>query len=149
MDANAAREIDEAIGAADDAISALQDADEFLTSAGRWGVWDILGGGMLTTWIKQGKISQANESLEKARSALMRLQKEVSDIHLEGTMAVDLGFWSFMDYWDDGGISDFVVQHKINKGKRQVEESLDMVRRLRSCLVDMTHTRFQSKEGSR
>lgn len=73
------REIHEAINAADDALIALRKAEKSLSSAGSWGVLDLLGGGFFSSLMKHGKIDQAQYALEDARFALQRLQAELSD----------------------------------------------------------------------
>ena len=53
------QEIHEAICAADDALEALRRADRSLSSASSWGLWDMFGGGFLSTMMKHGKMDDA------------------------------------------------------------------------------------------
>ena len=53
--ADSRREVQEAISAADDAIRHLEDAERELKSARNWGIYDILGGGLISSLIKRGE----------------------------------------------------------------------------------------------
>ena len=50
------QEVEEAIAAANRVLMNLRQAETALSSAGSWGIWDMLGGGMFTTWIKHSRI---------------------------------------------------------------------------------------------
>ena len=52
------REIREAI-AADDALYHLESAKKYLSSAGNWGLLDIIGGGTITGLVKHSKMGNA------------------------------------------------------------------------------------------
>ena len=60
------REINEAVEAGEHALSSLRAAKSKLDSARAWGIYDILGGGLLSSAIKHGQISNANEWMEQA-----------------------------------------------------------------------------------
>lgn len=45
------REISEAIQAGNEALRCLENAKDYLDSAGNWGLLDIFGGGLLTTFV--------------------------------------------------------------------------------------------------
>ena len=53
------KEIDEAVNAANDALYNLGNAESVLKSAKGWGIADILGGRMIVTAIKRGKMNDA------------------------------------------------------------------------------------------
>ena len=44
------KEINEALNAGQEALSCLNQARDCLNSAGNWGIVDMLGGGMITTF---------------------------------------------------------------------------------------------------
>ena len=50
------KEIDEAIEAGRKALQALDEAVEKLGSAKRWGIWDIVGGGLVSSLVKHSRI---------------------------------------------------------------------------------------------
>ena len=64
------REIQEAVAAGERALDSLRAAEKSLNSAGGWGLFDMFGGGMFSTMIKQSKINDARGELEAARYAL-------------------------------------------------------------------------------
>lgn len=123
------KEITEAINAGKDALFCLNRAKESLNSAGNWGLWDMFGGGMLSTFMKHSKMETANEYIQEARSALRRFQKEVTDVdaavaefHIETK-----DFMSFADFFFDGFIADWLVQSRIGDAKRQVDNAIQRV----------------------
>lgn len=122
------REIDEALRAGQDALRCLERAKDCLSSAGNWGIVDILGGGMLTTFIKRSKMKDADVLVQQARSALKRFQRELMDVESIPEFHVRTGdFLSFADYFFDGVVADLLVQSKINDAKRQVEDAIQKV----------------------
>ena len=66
-------EINEAIAAGHRALDALAEAADSLDSAKRWGIVDILGGGLITSVIKHSRLGDANHALADAREGDPRL----------------------------------------------------------------------------
>ena len=62
MTKDRATEVREAIDAADAALKHLGNAADMLDDAGRWGIVDMIGGGLITTMLKHRKISDAQAS---------------------------------------------------------------------------------------
>lgn len=132
------REIHEAINAADDALIALRKAEKSLSSAGNWGVLDLLGGGFFSSLMKHGKIDQAQYALDDARFALQRLQAELSDLRHSVNFELDVGgFLRFADYAFDDLVSDVLIQSKISRGKQQIRQAIQDVERFRARLWRM------------
>lgn len=122
------REINEALYAGQEALRCLNQAKDCLSSAGNWGIVDMLGGGMLTTFIKRSKMKDADELVQQARSALKRFQRELMDVDSIPEFHIQTGdFLSFADYFFDGFVADMLVQSKINDAKRQVENAIQKV----------------------
>ena len=131
------REVNEAIQSASQALRSLQQAKESLNSAGNWGIWDMLGGGLISTFVKHSKMEDAERLVQQARSDLKRLQKELTDIDTIAEFHIETGdFLSFADYFFDGLIADWLVQSRINEAKRQVDSAIqkveEVLRRLRA-----------------
>lgn len=78
------REIDEAIAAGREALEALEDAADSLDSAKRWGIVDILGGGLITSVIKHSRLATPTTRLADAREALARFSAELDDVRRRG-----------------------------------------------------------------
>jgi len=129
------QEIFEAINAADDALTALRQAERSLSGAGNWGLMDMFGGGFFSTILKHGKLDQAQRELAEARAALRRFRSELDDLDLAVDFDLDVGdFLRFADYFFDGFIADWMVQSKIRQGRRQVQEAIRRVSDIRQQL---------------
>ena len=132
------KEIQEAIYAADNAISALERAGDFLRKASGWGVWDILGGGFITTFMKHARMNDAEEALEQARAAVRTFGRELRDVEDLEDIRIDTGdFLSFADYFWDGALTDILMQSRIGKSRRQVEDAIMRISRIREHLVNL------------
>ena len=68
---NEMREIREAIQAGERALMSLRKAEEKLTSASNWGLWDIFGGGLISGIAKHNKMSEATTYMEEANETLL------------------------------------------------------------------------------
>lgn len=130
-------EISEAIGASEVALSHLMKAQDLLKSAGNWGVVDILGGGMFTTFVKHSKMDNARSELQMAKNALQDFRRELRDLDNMIDISIGTDFLDFADYFFDGAIADFMVQSRISETKRQVEDAIYQVQRIHDRLVDM------------
>lgn len=131
------REVNEAIQAGNKALSSLRQAKERLNSAGNWGIVDILGGGLISTFVKHSKMNEAESLIEQARSDLRRFRKELTDVDAFADIHIKTGdFLAFADYFFDGLIADWMMQSRINDAKQQVDNAIQKVetvlRRLRA-----------------
>lgn len=122
------KEINEAINAGNQAIYSLENASALLSSAGNWGLWDMFGGGFLTSMIKHSKMDNAKAEMEQAKIHLKNFQRELSDIDVPTDFQLEVsGFLTFADYFFDGIVADYLVQSKINDAKAQVKQGLHTV----------------------
>ena len=128
-------EIKEAMDAADEALDCLRRAQDRLASAKNWGILDILGGGLISTFMKQNRMSEANDELASARDALKNFAselKDVSDVNLDNIEVND--FLSFADYFFDGAIADWMIQSRISDARDQVRRAIDQIETIRDNL---------------
>ena len=122
---NEMREIREAIQAGERALSSLRKAEEKLTSASNWGLWDIFGGGLISGIAKHSKMNEATSYMEEAKRNLTVFQRELRDVNGTYNLSLDIGgFLSFADFFFDGVIADYLVQTKINDAKTQVRDAI-------------------------
>lgn len=133
------REIDEAIHAGNQALRSLRQAKECLNSAGNWGIVDLLGGGLVSTFVKHSKMKDADGLIQQARSDLRYFSRELMDVDSVSDFHIETGdFLSFADYFFDGLIADWLVQSRINDAKHQVDNAIqnveEILRRLRSMV---------------
>ena len=118
------QEIEEVLQEAEPALHYLNETFNQLQSAESWGTFDMIGGGLLVTSIKHGKIDEARLGISKAQFYLDNLSRELRDVVLPTQLneSIDIGdFDSFGDYIFDGLIFDFIVQEKISKSKSHVQ----------------------------
>lgn len=132
------QEIHEAINAADDALAALRNAEKSLSSAGGWGIWDIMGGDFFSSLMKHSRIGKAQDKLEEARRALARFKNELADLGRVANINLDMGnFLRFTDLFFDNIFSDMMVQSKIRDGQRQVQQAIHQIEEIRRQLWAM------------
>ena len=138
MTKDRATEIREAIDAADAALKHLGNAADMLDDAGRWGIVDMLGGGLITTLLKHRKISDAQDEIDEAKRALRIFVKELDDVDEATGLNVDLGSGlQFADIFFDGVLADWIAQNKIDRAKQQVADAMRQVYAVRSQLERM------------
>lgn len=125
----------EAVDAGYRALDSLRAARENLDSAKNWGLWDMFGGGFISTMLKQSKMDSAKQNMERARYDLHRFSQELRDVSISYDLDIETGdFLSFADWFFDGFFVDWMVQDRINKAREQVSEAIrqveDILRRL-------------------
>lgn len=127
----------EADDAGNRALRSLKAAQENLSSAKNWGIWDMLGGGFISTMAKHSKMDRAKENLAKARSDLKSFSRELQDVNMACHLDIETGdFLSFADWFFDGFVVDWMIQDRINQASRQVEEAIHRVERILRQLQD-------------
>ena len=129
---NLAKEVQEARYAGLRALDSLRAAQKALESARGWGIFDILGGGTISTLVKHSKLDRAREHIENAQYALKKFRRELADVDLPDVW-ID-GLLTFADFIFDGFFADLLVQQRINEARRQIERTCrqveDILRRL-------------------
>ena len=117
-------ELERAITAGMGVVSTLDSAIDALKSARNWGTVDLLGGGLITTAVKHGRVDEARRWIHAAQQHLRRFRRELVDLGPAGGLDIDIGaFATFADYFFDGLIADWVVQQKIN---RSLDRTVEM-----------------------
>ena len=124
-----------------------------MQSASGWGVWDMLGGGLIATAVKHSRMDEARDAAYHVQDLLRRFRRELADVQgLPGNLIEEVGsFETFADYFFDGLIVDWVVQSKIDRSldnarkaysqvnailvslQRRQKEAQDRVERLKSA----------------
>lgn len=141
------REIQEAIQAGLAAQRALEEMSGDLSGAENWGVWDMVGGGIMATFAKHGCLDDAQDAAYEARRALSRFRTELADVSSEQVPDVELGdFAVFTDYFFDGLFADLFVQSRIREAQEQVEAVTQRVERLIVRLRDEREN-LEEKQG--
>lgn len=126
----------EAISAADEALKCLKEAKKSLSSAKGWGIYDIVGGGFISTFIKRKKMANAQNSMKKAKDALKSFEDELDDIDDLVELNFNMhDFVSFADYFFDGFFSDLIIQNRINEANKKVNSVIMNVESIRNQLI--------------
>ena len=123
------REVDEAIRAGERALDSLREAKAKLNSARNWGIYDILGGGMISSIVKHSKMSSANEWVAQANHDLKRFAKELRDVDEDGLYVQAGSLASTLDIFFDNVFSDFIVQNRINEARAEIDRMIDRIER--------------------
>lgn len=129
------KELKEAITPGNMAINTLNEAIELLDSAGDWGTWDLLGGGLIADMMKHDKIDKAKQAILNAQTYVQRLQVELQDVNmsLDGSIQITGGA-VFADFFFDGLIADWYMQSKISQSRDNVVANCGKIRKIVSTL---------------
>jgi len=142
---NTLKEIKEAISAGRNVISSLENAMSSLDSAGGWGVWDMLGGGLISDLAKHSHIDNAKYEAEQAQKLLRRFRSELADIRISDNIHIETGgFAKFADFFFDGLIADWFMQSKIQNSHESVSRVRSQVQSVLNKLSSL-----ESQESSR
>ena len=122
------RERNEAVQAGKRARNSLQNALNALDSARGWGIYDMLGGGFISTMIKHSKMDKASDYIEEAKADLKAFGRELGDIKEYTNIDLSTGdFWGFADWFFDGLFADWAMQDRINEARSQVQQAIHKV----------------------
>lgn len=129
-------EISEALREANNCLMISEEILKSLRSAKNWGIYDIVGGGMISSAIKHNRIDDAKTYMERLSYSVDRLNKELGDVDTsifnEGLNIS--GFSYTFDIFFDNIFSDFSVQGEINDSLYKIEDFrnkvLNLIRKL-------------------
>lgn len=130
------RELEEAIAAGGGVLGGLREVTRALDSASNWGVWDMLGGGLLTTMAKHSRLDEARAAARGVQQQLRSFQRELADVTAASSdLDIDVGsFATFADYFFDGLLADWVVQSRIGRARERVARLQEQVQAIKSRL---------------
>lgn len=129
------RELHEAISAGNTVLNSLDKAISALRGAETWGTVDLLGGGMLITAAKHGRVDEARRWTHQAQQRLRRFRRELADLEPGVSIGIHVGrFETFADYFFDGLIADWVVQSSIRSSLDRTTEIHQRVDRTLAAL---------------
>lgn len=136
-DENRLKEIKEALEAGRSALAYLDIASERMNSASNYGVWDMVGGGLLVDLAKHSKIDEAKEAVDAAQKRLLKFRTELADVDISRDIRFETeGFSKFADFFFDGLIADWSMQSKIKNSLSSINTAAlrvqDVLRRLES-----------------
>ncbi|WP_300347882.1 hypothetical protein [Clostridium sp.] len=125
-------EVTEALREAHNCIEIGKIVKNSLDSAHNWGIYDILGGGMISSAIKHNRIDDAKRDIERLSYAAGILKKELGDVDsslFNGELDIS-GFSYTFDIFFDNIFSDISVQSEVNRALDKVNDFISKVERL-------------------
>ena len=129
------KECMEAMDAGKRALDSLKNAKACLDSARNWGIFDMLGGGLLSSLMKRSKISDAQGLMNRARNDLRAFSRELDDVQMSGQLDVEINdFIGYADLLWDNFFVDWMMQDRINNARMQLDEVIGRVEHIVSRL---------------
>ena len=123
------KEVREAIQAGEAALESMEMARKELGSARNWGLFDIFGGGMLSTFVKHSKMDDASYYMEEAKRSIAVFERELKDVSLSADFSIEVGsFMRFVDIFMDNVFVDFMVQSQINDAITSLDQVSDQIK---------------------
>ncbi len=129
------RSVKEGILACGRALSSFKKAIKSLESARSWGVWDILGGGFVSTAVKHSRINDMRREIKDLEREIRTLNTSLAHVNLPSNMDIEIsGFATFADYFFDGLIADLFVQGRIKDSLNKLRNAYDRINKIRDAL---------------
>lgn len=131
------QEIKEAIDVCDDLVIKLEDVLSDLKSAKNWALADLLFGDGMIGFFKRSKMEKAQSKLQLIKQLSQKLQKELSDIHVELEDFGDLNTMKefLLDIVFDNPFTDWRIRKEINQVYDSTNEYLQNIEMLRDNLT--------------
>lgn len=125
------REVQQAVTAGEKALRSMREAQKKLNSARGWGIFDMLGGGLISDMVKHSRLNDASSYLEAAKLDLQIFQRELKDVSRTMDLKIDIsGFLLFADFFFDGLLADGLVHMKISRARDDVNDAIQRVESL-------------------
>jgi len=110
------KELYEAKTAAQEVVARIDSALSSLDSASSWGIIDLFGGGMFSSFVKRERIKGANSDIKEISRSLSLLNKELEDVNMHlPTEISDAMSDNIFDIWFDNIFTDIRVQGEIKE----------------------------------
>jgi len=130
-------EVNEAYSIGQQAVTRLNDIKRQLDSAEGWGLFDIVGGGMVSSLIKHERMNQAKMEINRLKTLLRSYENELADVDYAEHLDIEIdGFIAFTDIFMDNIFSDFSSLNSIKKAKVQVENTYSRVYNIQERLYN-------------
>lgn len=115
--------------------SLLSQAMEKLDSAGSWGIFDMLGGGLISTMVKHSRVGEAKSLMQRAKARMEQMARllESAPLPVDIDAQID-SFAVFADYFWDGLFADLYVQRKIRDMQSNVRRAIEELHRVDAAL---------------
>lgn len=131
-------EVSEALNEVYTCKSLSKDVEASLDSAHGWGIYDMVGGGLVSSVIKHNRIDDAKSDMDRLGYAVERLNKELSDLNTD-IFRDSLNISSFshtLDIFFDNIFTDMSIQGEINDSLNRIGIFQDRLKGLAIKLED-------------
>ena len=116
--------INEAIEAGQDAQMRLRQIQVTLRSAKGWGIYDLLGGGLISGMMKRIRMEKAQQQIEELRGSLERFNRELKDVQVQCSASAELSAWlNITDLVLDDPLSDWLSLSEIKDAKAEIDRT--------------------------
>ena len=147
-------QIDEALYYGERAVSALQQAQSSINTAETAGIFDLLGGGMVSAHIKRSNLDGAEMRTRRAQAELSQFKIELSDLGQNWNQSVEIYSDIFTkDLFWNNVITDTLSQSHIMNAARSnlqsisaIQSKLDEIKNQKTSL-EQTCTQLQQKRS--
>jgi DNA repair exonuclease SbcCD ATPase subunit len=141
------KEIKEAYNAGSQALDMLAKINHHLKSARQWGNYSGRSG-RLGNYNKRRAIDSANSVLHQAKRKLNAFHTELRDVGVNADFHIKMeNFNTFIDFFFDNLISDWIVQQKIKNTLSNVQSNMDKVTRIcQSLNSELTNVQATLKD---
>ena len=117
-------EINEAMEAGQDAQMRLHRRPATRRSATGWGIYDLLGGGLISDMMKRIRMEKAQQQIEELRGSLERFNSELKDVQVQCSASAELSEWlNITDLVFDDPLSDWLSLSKIKDAKAEIDRT--------------------------
>ena len=125
------KELYEAKTAAQEVVARIDSALSSLDSASSWGIIDLFGGGMFSSFVKRERIKGANSDIKEISRSLSLLNKELEDVnmHLPAEIS-DAMSDNIFDICLDNIFTDIRVQGEI-------KEQMTELKNFRASVIEL------------
>ena len=128
------------LSTAEKALASLKETSMYLSHADGWGTFDMFGGGMMASAIKNDDIRIAQKASKKATEHMKQLKECEGLEHALAGMAE--GFTGFADVFFDNFFIDWHVQTQITNASRKCNVAKDKVSQIvKHCKSNLSATR--------
>lgn len=145
-------EIQEAILATEKVLDVIPKVVTDLKDAKDYAAWDMIGGGMMATYLKREKMDKAKLGIVEINYALDKLKRELKDLKPD-LFPTEIKFntsWEFADYFFDNIFVDMEIKSRISDAYNSIVALFDSVILLKEKLIIENNSQqslYQEKEG--
>lgn len=97
----------------------VKTALDALSKAKNWGIFDLLGGGLISSFVKRSRMREVEDHVARIHRVLSELDHELAEVKFTG-FDQSIGRIAF-DLYFDNIITDFRVLGEIDKAQSELE----------------------------